>query len=133
LIKNHTGPAELGRFQSKEHIMNAPQTYLRRKQYGDKSWKANSIEDFDLNGRLARLDVSTFKNDRGQLVTSASIGFVNGQVVTTAIFSDFYRTLEVSKVRCTEKAVSEQQARAVAQWDSLKSDVLAYYAAKQAA
>jgi len=113
--------------------MNAPQTYLRRKQYGDKSWKANSIEDFDLNGRTARLDVSTFKNDRGQLVTSASIGFVSGQMVTTAIFSDFYRTLEVSKVRCTEKAVSEQQARAVAQWDDLKADVLAYYAAKQAA
>jgi hypothetical protein len=113
--------------------MSALQTYLRRKQYGDKSWKANTVEDFVINDRLARLDVSTFKNENGQLVTAASIGFIKGEVVTTAIFSDFYRRIEVSKVRCTEKAVSEQQARAVAQWDSLKSDVLAYYSAKQAA
>lgn len=113
--------------------MNAPQTFIRRKQYGDKSWKANTFQDFELNGRTARLDIGTFKNDRGQLVTSASIGFVNGDVVTTALFSDFYRTLEVSQVRCTEKAVSEQQARAVARFDDIKNAVFEYYAAKQAA
>jgi hypothetical protein len=110
-----------------------PQTYLRRKSYGDKSWTAKSYEDFELNGRTARLDVSTWKNDRGQLITMANIGFVNGQVVTTAIFSDFSARLEVSQVRCTEKAVSEQQARAVARWAEIKQNVLDFYAAKQAA
>lgn len=114
--------------------MNAiPQTYLRRKQFGDKSWKASSYEDFELNGRTARLDVSTWKNDRGQLVTAASIGFVNGNVVTTTIFGDFYATLEKNAVRCTEKAVSEQQARNVANWADIKQRVADYYAAKQAA
>ncbi len=111
--------------------MNAtPQTYLRRKQFDDKSWKANSNEDFDLKGRTARLDVSTWKNDRGQLVTAASIGFVNGNVVTTTIFGDFYATLEKNVARCTEKAVSEQQARQVSNWANIKQAALEYYAAK---
>lgn len=113
--------------------MNAPQTFIRRKQYGDKSWKANTCQEFELNGRVAQLDIGTFKNDRGQIVTSASVGFVDGNVVTTRIFGDFYRTLEVSKVRCTEKAVSDQQARAVANFEAIKADVLEFYSVKQAA
>lgn len=113
--------------------MTSPTTYLRRKSYGDKSWGAKTAESFDLNGRTAQLEVSTFKNDYSQLVTFASVGFVKDNIVTTAIFSDFARRLEVAKVRCTERAISEQQARAVAQWADLKNEVVAYYAAEQAA
>jgi hypothetical protein len=109
--------------------MTTPNTYLRRKSYGDKSWGAKTTEAFDLNGRNAQLEISTFKNDRGQLVTTAGIGFVNGNVVTTAIFSDFFRRIEVNTVRCTEKAVSEQQARAVAQWPAIKAAAIDFYAA----
>ena len=111
--------------------MNAPQTYLRRKSYGDKSWTATTTEEFALNGRTAQLSVWTSKDDRGRLTTSASVGFVTDRnTVTTAIFSDFYRRIEATTARCTEKAVSEQQARAVAGWDALKADVAAFYAAK---
>jgi hypothetical protein len=109
--------------------MTTPNTYLRRKSYGDKSWGAKTTEVFDLNGRNAQLEISTFKNDRGQLVTTAGIGFVNGNVVTTTIFGDFFRRIEVSTVRCTKKAVSEQQARAVAQWPSIKASAIDFYAA----
>lgn len=112
--------------------MTSPTTYLRRKSYGDKSWGAKTAEIFELNGRTAQLEVSTFKN-YSQIVTFASVGFVEGDTVTTAIFSDFSRRLQVVKVRCTEKAISEQQARSVAQWADLKDEVAAYYAAKQAA
>jgi hypothetical protein len=108
--------------------MTTPQTYLRRKTYGDKSWTAKTVETFELNGRMAQLDVSTGKTDSGKIVTSASIGFIKGDIVTTAIFSDFFVRLEVSSVRCTEKAVSEQQARAVARWDEIKEKVFKYYA-----
>jgi hypothetical protein len=108
-------------------------TYLSRKAYGDKSWIAKTGEVFDLNGRKAQLLVSTSKNDRGELVTSATIGFVNDfGGVTTAIFSDYFEWLERKATRCTEKAVSEQQARNVANWAQLKDDVFAFYAAKAA-
>ena len=114
--------------------MNAPTTYMRRKIYGDKSWTAKTVEEFDLDGRTAQLTVSTTKNDRGELTTSASIGFVTGPgVVTTAIFSDYFKWLERKATRCTEKAVSEQQARNVANWAQLKSNVIDCYAAKAAA
>lgn len=110
-----------------------PQTYIRRKSYGDKSWGAKSFEDFELNNRTARLEVSTYKNDRGQLVTLASIGFVKGEIVTFTVFSDWSRRLESRVARCTDKAVSEQQARAVAQWGQLKQEVVEFYAQRQAA
>lgn len=114
--------------------MATPTTYLRRKSYGDKSWTATTCEEFELNGRTAQLSVRTSKDDRGCLTTSASIGFVSQPgIVTTAIFSDFYRRIETTATRCTEKAVSEQQARAVATWDALKMDVFSFYAAKQTA
>jgi len=109
-------------------------TYLSRKAYGDKSWIAKTGEVFDLNGRKAQLTVSTTKNDRGELTTSACIGFVTAPgVVTTAIFSDYFKWLERKATRCTEKAVSEQQARNVANWAQLKDAVINFYAAKAAA
>lgn len=114
--------------------MTAPTTYLRRKIYGDKSWVAKTTEEFDLDGRIAQLAVSTWKDDSKRMVTLASVGFVTGQnIVTTAIFSDYSKWLARTSGRCTEKAISEQQAKAVAQWDAIKSEVLAFYAAKAAA
>lgn len=104
-------------------------TYLRRKTYGDKTWTAKTRESFELNGRLAQLEVSTSKSDRGQLVTFASIGFINSPgIVTTTIFQDFNKRLEVTASRCTEKTVSEQQARWVAQWAAIKEAVFNFYA-----
>lgn len=114
--------------------MSTPTTYLRRKAYGDKSWTATTTEEFTLNGRTAQLSVRTSKDDSGRLTTSASVGFVSGPgIVTTAIFSDFYRRLETNSARCTEKNISEQQARAVGLWTALKMDVYAFYATKQTA
>lgn len=103
-------------------------TYLRRKSYGDKSWGAKTTENFEINGRTAQLEVFTYKGERGLLVTCASIGFVKGEIVTTTIFADYFRRFETCAVRCTEKAVSEQQARTVAKWDDIKAAVLAFYA-----
>lgn len=108
--------------------MTQPTTYLRRKAYGDKSWGAKTRESFEINGKLAQLELATWKNDRGQLVTFASVGFITGPgIVTTAIFQDFSKRLEVTKARCTEKAVSEQHARYVDQWDMIKAMVFHYY------
>jgi hypothetical protein len=111
--------------------MTALTTYMRRKAYGDKSWTAKTTEEFELNGRTAQLVVSTTKNDNGVLTTSASVGFVTGPgIVTTAIFSDYFAWIERTKTRCTEKAVSEQQARAVANWPIMKAAVIDFYSSK---
>lgn len=101
---------------------------VRRKYYGDKSWTAKSFESFTLNGKLARLEVETSKASDGRLSTSASVGFVtdSGSVIT-ALYSDFYKLLDVSKTRCTEKAVFDQQSKAVANWGALKLEVINYY------
>jgi hypothetical protein len=37
------------------------------------------------------------------------------------------------KTRCTEKAVAEQQAEWVAQWDTVRQSALDFYAQKEAA
>lgn len=114
--------------------MSALQTYLRRKTYGDKSWTAKTGELFDLNGRKAQLLMTTSKNDYGQLVTSASISFITAPGITTfAVFSDFYIRLASVKTRCTEKAVAEQQAEWVAQWNVIRQSALDFYAQKEAA
>jgi len=111
--------------------MTALTTYMRRKAYGDKSWTAKTTEEFELNGRTAQLVVSTTKNDNGVLTTSASVGFVTGPgIVTTEIFGDYFAWIERTKTRCTEKAVSEQQARAVANWPIMKAAVIDFYSSK---
>ena len=87
--------------------MTAPTTYIRRKAYGDKSWSAKTRESFDINGTLAQLELSTFKDDLGHLVTFASVGFITDPgIVTTAIFGDFFKRLEVTKTRCTQSPPS---------------------------
>jgi len=114
--------------------MSELKTFLRRKTYGDKSWVAKTYEQLDIDGRKAELMVSTYKNDSGTLVTQASVSFITAPGIRTfAVFSDFSARLAAVKTRCTEKAVSEQQALYVARWASIKQDVMAFYAKKEAA
>jgi hypothetical protein len=110
-------------------------TFLRRECWGNKSWRAETKETFPLNGRTAQLDVTTSKNSSGDLATYASVGFVNQPgIVTTAIFSDYFKVLEIGKkVRCTDKNVAAQQNRAVARWAEIKEKVFEFYAQKEAA
>ena len=105
------------------------QTIIRRERWGNKSWRAETKELFELNGRTAQLDVTTSKNSAGDLATYASIGFVSQPgIVTTAIFADYFKVLEIGKkVRCTDKNVEAQQARAVARWDEIKEKVFEFY------
>lgn len=111
------------------------ETLIRRERWGNKSWTAETKESFDLNGRTARLSITTSKNSSGDLATYASIGFVNQPgIVTFTIFADYFKVLEIGKkVRCTDKNVEAQQARAVARWAEIKQDVFAFYALKEAA
>ena len=111
------------------------ETLIRRERWGNKSWTAETKETFDLNGRTARLSITTSKNSSGDLSTYASIGFINQPgIVTFAIFADYFKVLEIGKkVRCTDKNVDAQQARGVARWAEIKQDVFAFYALKEAA
>ena len=111
------------------------ETFIRRERWGNKSWTAETKETFDLNGRTARLSITTSKNSAGDLATYTSIGFITEPgIVTTTIFADYFKVLEIGKkVRCTDKNVEAQQARAVARWAEIKQDVFAFYALKEAA
>jgi hypothetical protein len=111
------------------------ETLIRRERWGAKSWRAETKELFPLNGRTAQLEITTSKNSSGDLATYASIGFVNQPgIVTTAIFADYFKVLEIGKkVRCTDKNVAAQQARAVARWAEIKERVFEFYGQKEAA
>ena len=111
------------------------ETLIRRERWGNKNWTGETNETFDLNGRTARLSITTSKNSSGDLTTYSSIGFITQPgIVTTTIFADYFKVLEIGKkVRCTEKNVEAQQARAVARWAEIKQDVFAFYALKEAA
>lgn len=111
------------------------ESLIRRERWGNKCWKAEARENFELNGRKAVLDITTSKNSAGDLATYASVGFVNSPgVVTTAIFADFFAVLEIGKkVRCTDKNVGLQQARAVARLDEIRQRVFDFYGQKETA
>lgn len=109
------------------------QTYIRRKAWGDKSWKATTCERFEIHGVLAQLEVETSKNDDGTISTTASVGWPkNGGVTHRLSFGrpggDFYRTITKEKTRCTEKAVTAQHEQAKAVWGTIKALALEFYA-----
>ena len=79
------------------------------------------------------LVVSTFKDNRGMLVTQASahvISVMNGQeFMTFRLMQDYSNPVLREKVRVTEKAVHEQHARALDLIPTVLDDVCSHYAA----
>lgn len=107
------------------------ETYIKRKPYGDRSWGATTAEEFDLNGRTAQLKITTYKNSGGDLVTYADIGFITGSGCTTHMLcQDYSARLARTGARCTEKAVSQQQAQFVANWALVKQNAINFYEGK---
>lgn len=107
-------------------------TYIGRKAFGDKSWKARTTEYFEIHGVNAQLEVETSKNDDGTISTTASVGWPKDGGVTHRLSfgrpgGDFYRTIAKEKTRCTEKAVTAQHEQAKAVWNTIKALALEFY------
>ena len=81
------------------------------------------------------LVVSTYKDNRGMLVTQASahvISTMNGQeFMTFRLYTDYSKPVLREKARVTEKAVREQHARALALLPTVLDDVRTHYATHQ--
>ena len=81
------------------------------------------------------LVVSTYKDNRGMLVTQASahvISVMNGQeFMTFRLYTDYSKPVIREKARVTEKAVREQHARALALLPTVLGEVRTHYATHQ--
>ena len=79
------------------------------------------------------LVVSTYKDNRGMLVTQASahvISVMNGQeFMTFRLYTDYSKPVLREKARVTEKAVHEQHRRALALLPTVLEEVRTHYAA----
>ena len=79
------------------------------------------------------LVVSTYKDNRGMLVTQASahvISVMNGkEFMTFRLYTDYSKPVLREKARVTEKAVHEQHRRALALLPTVLEEVRTHYAA----
>lgn len=104
------------------------QTYIRKNHYGH--WKAET--EIALEGKQV-LSIYTSKNDRGALVTNASVLTISedGLGKVHAVFADYSKRQETtSPKRITSKAVEEQHYRVLANLPAIKLEVTEFYAAK---
>lgn len=89
-----------------------------------KAWKSETRVRL---GDGWQLDLLTRKNDRGELVTSASIGRVERGCVTHRMYADYSRQVFRRTARCTEKSVQLQHNEALALMETIFADVRAHY------
>jgi hypothetical protein len=109
-------------------------TNYGRKNYGGKAFEGFSKQYIDINGKPAVIQMTTSKSEGRGLMTCVSVGFITGPgIVTHMLYGDFFKRLEINKVRCTEKAVREQHCRQITNWNQILEDITAFYAQKEAA
>lgn len=111
--------------------MNAPITNIRKDRWG--KWVAESR--IDLAGDR-QLKIRTSKNDRGALITSASVCQIERDrdyyVEKFQLYGDYLKSVRITQpARVTSKVVEAQQALALAEdLQIVLDDVKAFYAAK---
>lgn len=99
-----------------------------------KAWRAESrvrlgVDETD-PAKPARwqLDITTSKNDRGELVSSASVAKIDGGFATHRMFADYSRNIFRRTARCTEKNIEAQHNEALAMLETVLADVRDHYA-----
>lgn len=66
----------------------------------------------------------------GALRARAQVSKVQDGYSTFILFGDYSKAIAQSTARCTEKAVADLHRQALGQLDTIKAEVLAFYAAK---
>lgn len=95
-------------------------------------WKADA--NIKIEGTDQVLKISTTKNSRKQLVTTASVARKEGAFEVFVLYEDYYRTLYLTVPKVVnEKRVTEQQQLALDEIDIILANVKEFYAAKQVA
>lgn len=92
-------------------------------------WTATTNLDMPEAGERRFMQVRTSKRHDGSLTTTASVNQRNedGSGYIHAVFLDFYKTVATEKVRCTEKAVTEQHAKVLEQIEQIKQRAADHY------
>jgi len=88
------------------------------------NWRAEDTYDL---GNSQQLNISTHKVFSGELVTTATVGKVDGGFVSHMMYQDFNKCVNRTKDRCTQKNVEAQHAIAVGMLDYLKEAVKLHY------
>lgn len=80
---------------------------------------------------IRSLRISTSKRSRGGISTSATaVVLCPDGTMSWLPFEDFNKHLIAEKVRCTEKSVREQHAKALEQAEAILAEAKAFYAGK---
>ncbi len=83
-----------------------PITYINKGRTG---WTAETIIDLEDNKRLT---ITTMKRHNNRLMTTASVGRVEGMFVSHTMYQDFSKVISASDPKkVTEKSVSTQHSR----------------------
>jgi hypothetical protein len=95
-----------------------------------KEWEEKSRITFPDSNRV--INITTSKNSRGALTTSASVCHINGDFESHMLYQDFSETVKLSQPgRVTEKVVTEQHAGVMAKVNEIIDKVAAYYLKSQ--
>ncbi len=121
------------------------ETVFKKGYRGQEARTAFELPDLPLSALQRRrnengtmiLEVGTHKTERGALLSYVSVSCEvrDGEVTlhTFEVFGDYSRrVIESPGVRCTEKAVSAQHARALELVPALLAEVETFYASKRA-
>lgn len=101
---------------------------------------AKTYAETQINGKAAQIAIETSKSSypKGTITTTVSVGWISadGKGVTHRLNlgggGDYYTTVERTEARATEKAITTQHDRALARFDELVADAVAYYPATEA-
>lgn len=103
--------------------MKNPETFVCKNMHGN--WQATSVE---LIAKDLQLKISTHKVYSGAVVTTATVGKIEGNFVSHVMFQDFSKTLSNSRYgRATAKVVEQQHAEEMKHYASIKTEALAHY------
>ena len=96
-------------------------------------WKARrtvALDDIGLESKIVIF--STYRNNRGKLVTTARVEHDNGDSTTHMLFFDYSKTIIASSPsRVTSKVVEAQHAQI--DLDAIKDDIIQFYKLKEQA
>lgn len=98
-------------------------TLVRKDHRG--AWRADDAYDL---GNNKQLSITTHKVCSGNLVTTATVGTVDGAFVSHMMFQDFSKCIKMTTDRCTQKNVETQHKIATDMLDYIKESVRIHYA-----
>jgi hypothetical protein len=105
-------------------------TIIKKNYYG--KWEAKSTKPLTINNKEAQLNITTSVSTYGKLITTASVGWVNGNFVSHTVYEDFYTNLSVSThKRVTSRIVAEQHNSVASNIDNIVQEIAKYYEDKE--